>query len=384
MRKNMAQKTGLRKATKIRIGVLYGGRSGEHDVSLCSAVSVVDALDRGKYEVTAIGIARDGRWYVQDNPQIIPDKDFGRKLALKKSGTWLVNHFEQKNRLHLYNIKNKNKEVVVDVVIPVLHGTFGEDGTLQGLLELAMVPYVGADVTGSAVGMDKDIAKRLLNQAGISVVPSVTVNKQRWQDDSRFIMKNALEKLGLPLFVKPVCAGSSVGVKKVKKKDLLAKAMNFAFQFDTRVMIEKAVDCREIECAVLGNENPVASVLGEIIPSYEFYSYEAKYIDPNGAALKIPAQIDKSLATKIRKIAVEGYMALGCSSMARVDFFLDKKTNKFYLNEINTLPGFTSISMYPKLWEVTGLKYSDLLDKLIALALDRHKKNLEIKTENIS
>ncbi len=379
----MTRKTHLKKAKKINIGVLYGGRSGEHDVSLCSAASVFSALDRNKYKVTAIGVDKDGRWYVQDEPKIISDKDFGRKMALKKSGAWLVNHFEQDNKLHLYDLKNKNKEVIIDVVFPVLHGTFGEDGTLQGLLELAMVPYVGADVTGSAVGMDKDIAKRLLNQAGIPVVPSVTVNKQRWQDDAKFIMKNALEKLGLPLFVKPVCTGSSVGVKKVKKKEMLAKAMNFAFQFDTRVMIEEAIDCREIECAVLGNEKAFASILGEIIPSHEFYSYEAKYIDPNGAALKIPAEINKSLAGKIRKTAVEGYMALGCSSMARVDFFLDKKTNKFYLNEINTLPGFTSISMYPKLWEATGLKYSNLLDKLIALALDRHKRKLEIKTEGI-
>jgi D-alanine-D-alanine ligase len=379
----MAQKAGFKEAVKIKVGVLYGGRSGEHDVSLCSAASVFSALDRKKYKVTAIGIARDGRWYVQENPQIIPDKDFGRKLALKKSGMWLVNHFEQKNKLHLYDFKNKNKEVIVDVVIPVLHGTFGEDGTLQGLLELAMVPYVGADVIGSAVGIDKDIAKRLLKEAGIPVVPSITVNKPNWQYNAKIIIKEALAKLGLPLFVKPVCTGSSVGVKKVKKKELLAKAMGFAFQFDTRVMIEKAIDCREIECAVLGNENPTASVPGEIIPYHEFYSYEAKYIDPNGAALIIPADIDKTLAGKIRKIAVEGYMALGCSSMARVDFFLDKKTNKFYLNEINTLPGFTSISMYPKLWDATGLKYNDLLDKLIALALDRHKKKLEIKTEDI-
>jgi D-alanine-D-alanine ligase len=379
----MQRKTSSQQASKMNIGVLYGGRSGEHDVSLCSAASVFSALDRNKYEITAIGIDRDGRWYVQDNPKIILDKNFGKTLSLKKSGKWLVNHFEQKNKLHLYDLKNKNKEVIIDVVFPVLHGTFGEDGTLQGLLELAMVPYVGADVTGSAVGMDKDIAKRLLNQAGIPVVPSVTVNKQRWQDDSKFIMKNVLDKLGLPLFVKPVCTGSSVGVKKVKKKGSLSEAMDFAFQFDTRVMIEKAVDCREIECAVLGNEKPVASILGEIVPRHEFYSYEAKYLDPNGAALKIPAEIDKSLATKIRKTAVEGYMALGCSSMARVDFFLDKKTNKFYLNEINTLPGFTSISMYPKLWEATGLKYSNLLDKLIALALERHRKKLEIKTEGI-
>jgi D-alanine-D-alanine ligase len=231
--------------------------------------------------------------------------------------------------------------------------------------------------------MDKDIAKRLLKEAGVPVVPSLTINKQQWKDNPKLIIKNALDKLGLPVFIKPVCTGSSVGVKKVKKKEMFAKAMNFAFQFDTRVMIEKAVDCREIECAVMGNDNPAASVLGEIIPHHEFYSYEAKYLDPDGAKLLIPAQIKASLADKIRKTAVEGYMALGCSSMARVDFFLDKKTNKFYLNEINTIPGFTSISMYPKLWEATGLKYSKLLDKLIALALDRHKKKLEIKTEGI-
>jgi D-alanine-D-alanine ligase len=378
----MAQKASLKKAPKMKIGVLYGGRSGEHDVSLCSAASVVSALDKKKYKVMAIGIDRDGKWYVQEKPEIVVHKDFGKILSLKKHGKWLVNHFEQKNKLHLYNIKNKNQEVVLDVVFPVLHGTFGEDGTLQGLLELAMVPYVGADVTGSAVGMDKDVAKRLLRQAGIPVVPSVTITKQQWKDNPKFVIQSALDKR-LPVFVKPVCTGSSVGIKKVKEKELLGKAMDFAFQFDARVMIEKAIDCREIECAVLGNDNPAASVLGEIIPHHEFYSYEAKYIDPEGAALIIPAQLDFSLAEKIRKIAVDGYVALGCSGMARVDFFLDKKTNEFYLNEINTIPGFTSISMYPKLWEATGLKYSDLLDKLIALALERHQKKMEIKTEDV-
>jgi D-alanine-D-alanine ligase len=370
-----------RQTAKTKIGILYGGRSGEHNVSLCSAASVVSALDRNKYDVTAIGIDRDGRWYVQDKSQIIPDKDFGKILAMKKRGKWLVNHFEQKNKLHLYNIENRGEEVVIDIVFPVLHGTFGEDGTLQGLLELAMVPYVGADVTGSAIGMDKDVAKRLLHEAGIPVVPSVTLNKQQWQNNSGHIMQAALDKLGLPVFVKPVCTGSSVGVKKVKEKGELSAAVDFAFQFDTRIMIEKGIECREIECAVLGNENPVASILGEVIPSHEFYSYEAKYIDPQGAALKIPAEIEPSLADSIRKAAVRGYVALGCSSMARVDFFLDKKTNEFYLNEINTLPGFTSISMYPKLWEASGIKYSDLLDKLIQLAVDRHKKKLEIKTD---
>ncbi|MDI6742733.1 MAG: D-alanine--D-alanine ligase, partial [Smithella sp.] len=262
----MATKTVSQKSSKIRIGVLYGGRSGEHDVSLCSAASVFSALDRKKYQVIAIGIDRDGRWYVQEKPQIVPDKDFGKKLALKKSGMWLVNHFEQKNKLHFYNIKNKNKAVAVDVVFPVIHGTFCEDGTLQGLLELAMVPYVGADVIGSAVGMDKDVAKRLLQETGIPVVPSLTASKTQWLENSKAILSEALDKIGLPLFVKPVCAGSSVGVKKVKKKESLSEAMNFAFQFDNKVLVEKAIDCREIECAVLGNEKPAGSILGEIIP----------------------------------------------------------------------------------------------------------------------
>jgi len=380
----MAKKTkASKKVSKIRVGVLYGGRSGEHDVSLCSAASVVEALDKNKYKVTAIGIDCGGKWYVQDKPQIIPHKDFGKVLALKKKGKWLVNHFQQNNQLHLYDLNNKNKKVIIDVVFPVLHGTFGEDGTLQGLLELAMVPYVGADVIGSSVGMDKDVAKRLLREAGIPVVSSVTINKRQWKADAQNIIQDAVDKLGLPLFVKPVCTGSSVGVKKVKQKENLAKSVNFAFQFDTRVMIEKAINCREIECAVLGNENPAASVLGEIIPKHEFYSYEAKYIDPDGAALIIPAPVDSNLSEKIRKTAVQGYTALGCSGMARVDFFLDKNTGEFYLNEINTIPGFTSISMYPKLWDATGIKYSKLLDKLIELALERHKKKLEINTEGV-
>lgn len=368
-------------ASRMKIGVLYGGRSGEHDVSLCSAAAAVSALDSSKYEIIAIGIDRDGKWYVQDKPEIVPHKDFGKVLSLKRRGTWLVNHFEQDNRLTLYNMEMSGEKVTIDLVFPVLHGTFGEDGTLQGLLELAMVPYVGADVIGSAVGMDKDVAKRLLHEAGIPVVPSLTVNREQWRNNQQSITESAVGKLGLPLFVKPVCTGSSVGVKKVNKEAMFSQAMDFALQFDTRAIIEKAIDCREIECAVLGNENPAASILGEIISRHEFYSYEAKYIDPEGAIPKIPAQIEPSLADLIREKAVEGYLALGCSSMARVDFFLDKKTNEFYINEINTLPGFTSISMYPKLWEATGLKYSNLLDRLIELALDRHRKKLAVKTQ---
>jgi D-alanine-D-alanine ligase len=377
----MKSKTEPKQTAKMKIGVLYGGRSGEHDVSLCSAASVVSALDKNKYDVIAIGIDRTGRWYVQDQPEIVTDRDFGRILSLKRRGRWLVNHFEQEGKLHIYNIENNNEEVVVDLIFPVLHGTFGEDGTLQGLLELAMVPYIGADVAGSAIGMDKDIAKRLLKEAGIPVVQSITISKKEWHDQSELITRRAVKKLGLPLFVKPLCTGSSVGIKKVKEQEALAGAIDFALQFDIRIMIEKAIECREIECAVLGNEEPTASVLGEIIPNHEFYSYEAKYIDPQGAKMSIPAPIEDGIAAAIRKNAVAGYKALNCSSMARVDFFLDKKTNAFYLNEINTLPGFTSISMYPKLWEATGLPYINLLDKLISLALERHQRKLEIKTD---
>ena len=261
--------------SKMKIGVLYGGRSGEHNVSLCSAASVVAALDKSKYDVIAIGIDRDGRWYVQDQLEIVADKTFGKILSLKKRGLWLVNHFEQQNKLHIYNLESSGEKVTVDLIFPVLHGTYGEDGTLQGLLELAMVPYVGVDVAGSAIGMDKDVAKRLLKEAGIPVVPWITVGRHEWREQPEKILRKAQKELSLPLFVKPLCTGSSVGIKKVKEKKELASAIDYAFQFDTRIMIETGIDCREIECAVLGNAHPQASVPGEVLPKHEFYSYEA-------------------------------------------------------------------------------------------------------------
>ncbi len=364
----------------IKVGLLYGGRSGEHEVSLCSAASVFSSLDRGRYEVLAIGIDKDGRWYVQNPPEIVNDKDFGKILTIKKTGSWLLNHFEDGNTLCLVDM-DSGERAVVDVVFPVLHGTYGEDGTLQGLLELAMVPYVGADVLGSAVGMDKEFAKRLLKEAGIPVVPWITVRNADWSANKNAITQQALNDIGLPLFVKPVCAGSSVGITKVKDAALLGDAVETALQYDTRALIEKSVDCREIECSVIGNDNPEASVPGEIVPRHEFYSYEAKYIDPEGAALVIPASLDAVTAERVRRLAVEGYRALGCSGMARVDFFLEKSGSGLYLNEINTIPGFTSISMYPKLWEASGMDYSTLLGRLIDLAFERHMKRKLIKTE---
>ena len=367
--------------SKLTVGLLYGGRSGEHDVSTCSAASVAEALDKRKYNVIAIGIDRDGRWYVQPRPEIVSHQDFGKVLELQKTGTWLVNHFERHGRLYLCNLEDGGNQVVVDVVFPVLHGTYGEDGTMQGLLELAMVPYVGADVAGSAVGMDKDIAKRLLGQAGIPVVPWITLSRHEWRQHPKRITDTAARELRPPFFVKPVHTGSSVGVSKVKTKKELAGAIQYAFEFDTHVMIETGIDCREVECSVLGNDKPEASILGEIIPAHEFYSYEAKYLDPEGAKMNIPAKIPSRLAAAIRKCALAGYLALNCSSMARVDFFLDRNTGEFYLNEVNTLPGFTSISMYPKLWAATGLPYTKLLDRLIELALERHRIKKTIKTD---
>ncbi len=364
----------------LTVGVLFGGRSGEHDVSLCSAASVVSAMDPRKYNVVAIGIDRDGRWYVQDRPVIIDDKDFGRILKLEKKGTWFVNHFEERNKLVLYDI-DENKKVSVDVVFPAVHGTYCEDGTLQGLLELAMVPYVGADSVGSSVGIDKDITKRLLRDSGIPVVPWLTIFSEDWARDPDAVIASVMKEIRLPLFVKPARTGSSVGVKKVKTGAELPGAIEFAFQFDTKLLVEKGINAREIECAVLGNNDPRASVLGEVRTRHEFYSYESKYIDPDGAELIIPAPLDETLSGSVRAAAVEGYRVLCCGGMARVDFFLDRDSGAYYLNEINTLPGFTSISMYPKLWATTGIDYAALIERLIELALERHRARMGIRTE---
>ncbi len=363
----------------INVGILYGGRSDEHDVSRCSAASVINALDRSKYDVTAIGIDRDGKWYVQDKPSIINDKDFGRIMELKREGRWFINHYEKENKMFFHNSET-GKEVSVDILFPVVHGTYCEDGTLQGLLELAMVPFVGAGTAGSVIGMDKDIAKRLLRHAGISVVPWKTVSIRDWNRNSGKIIEEVTDDLGLPLFVKPACSGSSVGIKKVHTKEEIAHAVEFAFGFDNKILIEKAIRAREVECAVLGNDEPSASVIGEIITKHEFYSYEAKYIDADGAELVIPANIDSSLSDTIREAAVNIYKILNCSGMARVDFFIEKSSNTFYLNEINTLPGFTSISMYPKLWEYSGVSYKDLISRLIELAFERHRDLLGVRS----
>ncbi len=364
----------------LRVGILYGGRSGEHDVSLCSAASVLTALDPEKYEVVPIGINRSGRWFVQESARIVDHRDFGTILTIEERGDWYLNHYENENRLHLFDRETGNT-VSVDVVFPVIHGTFCEDGTVQGLMELAMVPYVGADVTGSAVAMDKDIAKRLLRESGVPVVPWITVTRREWEEDQAGVMDEALKRLGIPLFVKPAGTGSSVGVGLVRDAGALGGAVDSAFRYDNKVLLEKSVSAREIECAVLGNDDPAASIPGEVRPNHEFYSYESKYIDPNGAELIIPAELDPALAGEIRRQAVRAYRALACTGMARVDFFLDRESGDIYCNEINTLPGFTGISMYPKLWENTGLTYRELLDRLIELAIERHTMKKRITTD---
>ena len=365
---------------KKTVGVLYGGKSGEHEVSRCSAASVFSSIDRARFDVVAIGVDRDGRWYPQEPASFTEDPAFGRVLELKKQGTWLVSHFASGDRLVMHET-GSGRTVAVDVVFPIIHGTNGEDGTLQGLLELASVPYVGPGVLGSSAGMDKDCTKRLLLEQGIPVVPWITVSRLEWKTGTDAILAKIDAEIGYPFFVKPANAGSSVGIHKVKDRASAAEKIADSLRYDTKVLIEKSVSCREIECAVLGNELPRASVLGEIIPSHEFYSYEAKYIDAEGAKLAIPAPLDSEYAGKIRADAVKAFKALYLEGLSRIDFFVEKDTGRYYLNEVNTLPGFTSISMYPKLWEQSGLPYGALLSELLELAFARHaeRKNIETK-----
>ncbi len=358
---------------KTRVAILFGGRSAEHEVSIQSAKNVARALDKNKYELTLIGIDKKGKWYLNEvsrfllesqNPQLL-------KLNEPKRAVALVQKDAPGQLVSLHNNRPAGK---VDVVFPVLHGPYGEDGTVQGLLKLMGVPFVGAGVLGSALGMDKDAMKRLLNQAGIPTARFVVAH-----DPSEITFEKAKKILGLPLFVKPANLGSSVGVRKARNKKEFRRAVKEAFGFDRKILIEEYVQGREIECSVLGNENPIASLPGEVIPRHEFYSYDAKYIDPGGAELKIPADLPKPIIKKVQKMAVQAFKTLCCEGMARVDFFLTKNS-KLFVNEINTIPGFTSISMYPKLWEASGISYAELIDRLIQLALERYGKEKKLQT----
>ncbi|GAB4540556.1 MAG: D-alanine--D-alanine ligase family protein [Anaerolineales bacterium] len=350
---------------KTRVAVLFGGRSGEHDVSLMSARSVLAALDPQKYEVTQVGISLDGEWYSgQDALDALTRKDFS---ALRRV---LLPH--EPSRSALYGLRGETLEKLadIDVFFPVLHGTFGEDGALQGLLELADAAYVGAGVAGSAVGMDKAIFKDVMRANDIPLVRSILALRTEIEADVQAVIAR-VEALGdYPFFAKPANLGSSVGISKCKSRGDLYEGLLEAARFDRRVVIEQGVNgAREIEVSILGNENPQASVCGEILPSREFYSYEAKYVD-GASGIVIPAQLPAETSDLIRAYAVRAYRAIDCAGMARADFFVDA-ANRVYINELNTLPGFTAISMYPKLWQASGLEYPQLIDRLIELALQR-------------
>jgi D-alanine-D-alanine ligase len=357
---------------RLRVGVIFGGRSGEHEVSLASATSVIRALDPEKYEVVPIGITKDGRWLVSTGAQIMLREVLktGERVSLPPDPTAAA--------LVPLSPEAGRPSVGVDVIFPVLHGTFGEDGTVQGLLELAGLPYVGAGVLGSAVGLDKDVQKRLFEQAGLPVVPFVAVHRWEWEKQRSKVLQAIKKKLRFPVFVKPATGGSSVGMTRVKAAAELPAAMDLAGEFALKILVERGVNAREIEVSVLGNDEVRASIPGEIVPHREYYDYEAKYLE-QGTKLVIPAPLTKRQVSTIQDYAVRAFRAIDGTGMARCDFFLERKTGKFFLNELNTIPGFTSISMYPKMWEASGLPYPKLIDQLIKLALELHAEKARTK-----
>ncbi len=361
---------------KIRVGILFGGKSAEHEVSLQSAKNVVEAIDKNKYDLVLIGIDKSGRWYLNDSSRFLLNADNPKLIALNKSNESVALLPGSSDNRELVSINNSESRGPVDVVFPILHGTYGEDGTVQGLLKLANVPFVGAGVLGSAVGMDKDVMKRLLRDAALPIPKFLTFHKHA---AAAIDFEKVKAQLGLPVFVKPANLGSSVGIHKVSDQKQFAAATADAFQYDTKILVEEAIIGREIECSVLGNDNPIASLPGEIIPQHEFYSYEAKYIDEQGARLEIPAKLPQAIVKRVQELAVKAFQVLCCEGMARVDFFL-KETGELFVNELNTIPGFTKISMYPKLWEVSGISYPDLIDRLIQLALERFEREKQLKT----
>src|SRR6266481_299604 len=395
---------------KLRVGILFGGRSGEHEVSLLSAASVVNAIDKTKYEVVPIGITKDGRWLTaeyaemllrgdrhayksvratQPTPLRAGDPEATPGAAVLATGESVVIPPEPARRdagLAPFqtdaNLRRASDRAInVDVIFPVLHGTFGEDGTIQGLLELADIAYVGAGVLGSSAGMDKDIMKSLFRAAGLPIVKHVTVLRSQFEGMSKEVPKKLQKlvesKLKYPVFVKPANLGSSVGISKAHDRKELGPAIAEAAKFDRKIVIEEGVGgkknkAREIECAVLGNDDPKASVAGEIVPCKEFYDYDAKYL-AEGSELVIPAKITKAEMKTVQRLAIAAFQAVDCTGLARVDFLMDPKSRRIFVNEINTMPGFTSISMYPKLWAATGVAYPELIDRLIRLGIERHE-----------
>jgi len=357
---------------KIRVGIIFGGKSGEHEVSLRSAKSVVEAIPREKYDIVLIGIDKSGRWLLNEDSNFLISRA-GQHMPKMVEGGREVSFIPESAGL-IQAVGQAGDSGKVDVVFPILHGPFGEDGTVQGLLKLAGIPFVGAGVLGSAVGMDKDVMKRLLRDAGIKIGKFLV-----FKSEDKIGFAAVKKTLGLPLFVKPANMGSSVGVSKVRNEKEFKKAAAWAFEYDTKIVVEEFIKGREIECSVLGNNDPVASLPGEVVLKADFYSYDAKYIDENGAVLKIPADLPKKVVKNVQDTAVKTFKTLSCEGLGRVDMFL-KENGEIFVNEINTIPGFTSISMYPKLWEASGLSYSKLIDTLIKLALERFDKESKLKT----
>lgn len=357
---------------RLRVGILFGGRSGEHEVSLASAASVIRALDPQKYEAVPIGITKDGRWLVGTNAQkMLPE-------VLKSGERVVLPPDPSAASLVPLGAATGQPSVKIDVVFPVLHGTFGEDGTVQGLLELAGLPYVGTGVLASAVGMDKDVQKRLFKEAGLPIVPYLAVRRSDWEKDRAGITRLIKKTLKFPLFVKPATLGSSVGMTRVANANQIGEAMDLAAEFALKIIVERGIAGREIEVSVLGNDDVRASIPGEIVPHREYYDYTAKYLE-GGTQLLIPAPLKKAQVTKFQDYAVRAFQAIDGTGMARCDFFLEKRTGKIYVNELNTIPGFTSISMYPKMWEASGLPYCELIDHLIELAFELHREKARTK-----
>lgn len=356
---------------KLRVGVIFGGRSGEHEVSLRSAESIINALDPEKYEVVPIAITKEGRWLASSEatnllPRAVMERA-DQSVALfgdpTKSG---LTRFTQSGQ-------EEGRRERLDVIFPVLHGTYGEDGTIQGLLEMAAIPYVGCGVLASAAGMDKVIMKRLFREAGLPIVEYTHFLRSQWEARPQEIESRVIEEIGFPCFVKPANLGSSVGISKADDGRELKAAIELAARYDRKIIVERGLDAREIEVSILGNDEPQASLPGEIVPaSAEFYDYKAKYIDPQGARLLIPAPLADEQIAEVQQLGVRAFQAVDGAGLARVDFFLEKASGRLLVNEINTMPGFTSISMYPKLWEASGVGYGQLLDRLIELALERH------------
>jgi D-alanine-D-alanine ligase len=360
--------------TKLRVGILFGGRSGEHEVSLASAASVMRALDPEKYEAVPIGISKEGRWFVGTGAQkMLPEVlKTGERVVLPADpgASSLVPVGS--------STSSSQQGIRVDVVFPVLHGTFGEDGTVQGLLELAGLPYVGAGVLASSVGMDKDVQKRLFEQAKLPIVPFVAISRHEWERTPKRALSKIQRALRYPLFVKPATLGSSVGMTRVAKPKDLPAALDLAAEFALKIIVERAVNAREIEVSILGNDDPKASVPGEIIPHREYYDYTAKYLE-EGSRIEIPAKLKSAQRKKIQEYAIRAFRSIDGAGMARADFFLERKTSRIFINELNTIPGFTSISMYPKMWEASGLSYTALIDRLIELALEIHAEKARTK-----